>query len=188
MIGRRYRIGDAEIEVTRPAMRCAATTVDPTTAETALNLPVILRKLTGHLFCGVYARVTRSGDIARDEPLVDLGLWDGNPSETLPARTPPPEQWPRLLKLADANSSSLVLRNPSVNWPLPAAPAGSRVRIHPVSGAPDRMAQLPLQRESTPSELVLELQGALAGIDSVAQLLVSGPYAEPSADLRLTER
>ena len=174
MIGRRYRIGDAEIDVTRPAMRCAATTVDPATADTSLNVPLVLRKLTGHLFCGVYARVVKTGQIAPGDWLQDLGPWDGNPNDDLPPRTPDPREWPRFVQAHIGEAGAIELRNTSETWPLLPGSAGDEVRIHPVSGRPDKMIRLTLTQEAEPHRMVCAPAGS---VDNGASVLVSGPYS-----------
>jgi uncharacterized protein YcbX len=57
LVGRRLRIGDAELEILRPIDRCSAPSVSPTTSEVDLNIPATLARLVGHIYCGVYARV-----------------------------------------------------------------------------------------------------------------------------------
>ena len=44
--------------------RCAATNVNPETAERDMNLPLTLRKGFGHMDMGVYAKVVSGGQIA----------------------------------------------------------------------------------------------------------------------------
>ena len=176
MIGRRIRIGDAEIEMTRPARRCAATTVDLDTAATDVNVPVILRKLTGHLYCGIYGRVVKSGAIACSDQIADLGAWEGNPNEDLPVRTPEPAEWPRYLRLQRRADDTIELGNMSENWPLVDGNAGDQVRIHPASGALGKYVTLKLVEDCTGAELVCETSERLGDMAEGAWLLVSGPY------------
>jgi hypothetical protein len=51
-------------------VRCAATAVNPSTAERDLNIPAILQKAFGHAHMGVYAEVIEGGEIARGDSLV----------------------------------------------------------------------------------------------------------------------
>ncbi|NNE25111.1 MAG: MOSC domain-containing protein, partial [Rhizobiales bacterium] len=177
MIGRRYRIGEAEIEMTRPARRCAATTVDPATADTDLNVPVILRKLTGHLYCGIYARVTKTGRIDVNDKLEDLGPWDGDPNQNLPERTPEPGEWPRFVRVAVSDNGKTVLQNLSENWPLVPGSAGDEVRLHPITGRPAKMARLKLAEDADAQALVLDADKSVAELSEGAWVLVSGPYS-----------
>jgi uncharacterized protein YcbX len=61
--------GRARLRVVSPIVRCAATAVNPTTAERDLNIPAILRKAFGHTHMGVYAEVVEGGEIARGDTL-----------------------------------------------------------------------------------------------------------------------
>ena len=63
-VGRRISIGPAALEVTARIGRCAATNVDPATAERDMNLPRALQQAFGHADMGVYARVVAGGRIA----------------------------------------------------------------------------------------------------------------------------
>jgi uncharacterized protein YcbX len=54
-------VGWAKASVFKPIVRCAATHVDPTTAERDLDVVKALFDNYGHMFCGVYVRVTEGG-------------------------------------------------------------------------------------------------------------------------------
>ena len=58
------RIGEAELRVFKPIVRCAATEVDPVTAARDLQTPRALFDQYGHILCGIYASVTQGGRIA----------------------------------------------------------------------------------------------------------------------------
>ena len=176
MIGRRYRVGSAVIEMTRPARRCAATTVDLETADTGLNVPMILRKLTGHLYCGIYGRVVEDGDIRPGDEWQDLGPWQGNPSEDLPDRTPPPSEWPRFVRVEKDGNGRPVLRNLNETWPLCAGSAGTEIRVHPVGGFPQKMMKLTLAQPASADAFVCDASDSTVWLNDGAWLLVSGPY------------
>jgi hypothetical protein len=61
--GRHIRIGDATLEVIDPIRRCAATCVNPTTAERDLKIPTFLMESYGHMNTGIYARVIAGGGV-----------------------------------------------------------------------------------------------------------------------------
>jgi uncharacterized protein YcbX len=64
-VGRTLRVGpDVVLEVFKTIQRCAATEVNPDTAQRDLNVPKLLRAGFGHVECGIYARVTQGGRIA----------------------------------------------------------------------------------------------------------------------------
>ncbi len=64
-IGQTLAIGDLRLEVVQPIGRCAATNVNPETAERDMNVPLSLRKGFGHITMGVYARVVEGGSLDR---------------------------------------------------------------------------------------------------------------------------
>ncbi|WP_428513330.1 MOSC domain-containing protein [Roseovarius sp.] len=63
LIGRTLRIGEAELSVREPIKRCLATTANPQTGERDADTLGTLNNRFGHQDFGIYATVTRSGDI-----------------------------------------------------------------------------------------------------------------------------
>ncbi|MGR4864370.1 MOSC domain-containing protein [Caulobacter sp. LARHSG274] len=61
--GRAMRVGEARAEVLKPIVRCAATHVDPTTAERDIEVVKALFDLYGHMHCGVYLKVEQGGAV-----------------------------------------------------------------------------------------------------------------------------
>lgn len=66
-VGRRLTLGEAELEVTEPIVRCAATTANPATGRIDADTLGALRALHGEQVFGVYARVTRGGRVRRGD-------------------------------------------------------------------------------------------------------------------------
>jgi len=64
LVGRRLRIGTAELEVVQPIERCRATEANPDTGERDVDTLRVLRETFGHRDFGVAARVIRAGQIA----------------------------------------------------------------------------------------------------------------------------
>ncbi|WP_293905972.1 MOSC N-terminal beta barrel domain-containing protein [Phenylobacterium sp.] len=56
-------VGWARAKVFKPIVRCAATEVDPTTAERDLEVVKALYDNYGHVFCGIYIRMTTAGRV-----------------------------------------------------------------------------------------------------------------------------
>lgn len=56
-------VGEALLEVVMPIDRCAATNVNPKTAERDLNIPKDMMRGYGHIDCGVFARVIKGGTV-----------------------------------------------------------------------------------------------------------------------------
>ena len=63
-VGRDVMIGEARFRVIDRTVRCAATEVDPTTAERDMRIPKLLQQNLGHADCGVYAEPVSAGRIA----------------------------------------------------------------------------------------------------------------------------
>lgn len=69
-VGSEITVGGARLHVVSPTVRCAATTVNPTTAERDLNIPAVLQHEFGHIRMGVYAEVVGGGEIVKGAPVV----------------------------------------------------------------------------------------------------------------------
>ncbi|QZO01859.1 MOSC domain-containing protein [Chenggangzhangella methanolivorans] len=63
-LDREVLIGEARFRVVQRTVRCAATEVDPTTAERDMRIPKLLQQNLGHADCGVYAEPLTAGRIA----------------------------------------------------------------------------------------------------------------------------
>jgi hypothetical protein len=61
--GKPLMVGWARAEVFKPIVRCAATHVDPTTAERDLDVCKALFDNYGNMHCGIYVRVTSGGAV-----------------------------------------------------------------------------------------------------------------------------
>jgi uncharacterized protein len=62
-VGKTIRIGSVVMSVPKRIERCAATTVNPSTAERDLDVPSLLRQHYGHIECGVFVAVTMGGEV-----------------------------------------------------------------------------------------------------------------------------
>ncbi len=60
-------VGGAGLQVVEPIGRCAATNVNPETAERDRNIPLSLKQGFRHTRMGVYAKVTVDGEIAKGD-------------------------------------------------------------------------------------------------------------------------
>jgi uncharacterized protein YcbX len=70
-VGRHLRVGEEgpEFEVLKPIVRCAATHVNPDTAERDFDLCTALWESYGHRDCGIYARIVKEGPIRPGDTL-----------------------------------------------------------------------------------------------------------------------
>ena len=71
LIGQKLRIGTAEFEIRDHIARCAATTANPETGQCDADTLGALRQGFGHRDMGIYAVVTKSGDVQQGQK-VDL--------------------------------------------------------------------------------------------------------------------
>lgn len=70
--GKELKIGATRLKVVDEIVRCAATNVDPVTAERDLEIPKTLMRSYGHAFCGVYCEVITGGGIATGDVITIL--------------------------------------------------------------------------------------------------------------------
>lgn len=71
-IGRTIRLGELGAEVVAPIDRCAATNVNPETAERDANVPQTLLRGYGHTEMGVYLRIRQGGRLTTGD-MIDPG-------------------------------------------------------------------------------------------------------------------
>ena len=69
LMGQTLTIGGARLKIVKRIVRCAATNVDPTTAERDMNIPHTLMRELGHADLGVYAEVIDGGEIATGDAI-----------------------------------------------------------------------------------------------------------------------
>lgn len=67
--GAEIALGRARLSVVKPIDRCAATEVNPQTAERDLNVPRTLERGFGHVRMGIYGEVTDGGDVTKGDAL-----------------------------------------------------------------------------------------------------------------------
>ncbi len=63
LIGRTIRLGEVSLKILTRTKRCAATEVNPGTAERDMKVPALLRRTYDHLHMGVYAEVISDGEM-----------------------------------------------------------------------------------------------------------------------------
>lgn len=127
-VGRRLRLGAAEIEVLRPIDRCKATSIDPATGRADVNVPALLGRHVGHAFCGVYARVVQPGLVAPGDAIVDLGPAVAALGAAAVDTAPLPADWPRPGRIQLRRQESEAVVSLTIADPLAAAGQGPRLR------------------------------------------------------------
>lgn len=69
LVGQRITVGGVTFEGVKRIVRCAATNVNPQTAERDMNIPRALMQAYGHADCGVYLQVVTAGTIKAGDSL-----------------------------------------------------------------------------------------------------------------------
>ena len=72
LIGRDIQIGSSILRILKRTQRCAATEVNPQSAERDLRVPFLLRKHYGHLDMGIYAEVVQGGSMEPGSRILTL--------------------------------------------------------------------------------------------------------------------
>ncbi len=189
-IGQRLRIGEAELEISRPMERCSATSANPLLGEADCNVPALLGRNEGHLMCGVYAQVVQPGRVRPGDEVVPLGhqprIWQMGVDYM---DAPPTRKWPRFARITriveeDADTRSYWLHDPASairSDPLP----GQHMRLHlpTENGGPLWRSYTISAVEGERIRLTIRTQGDAPGwlARSVAtgdRLLISGPFGE----------
>ncbi len=71
LVGKTLKSGDVTLKVFDRINRCAATNVNPVTAERDQNIPKALMSAYGHFDCGVFAEVLTGGKLSRGDELTE---------------------------------------------------------------------------------------------------------------------
>lgn len=185
LIGHRLRIGTAEVEITRPMERCSATSAEPATGETALNVPALLGRAEGHLFCGLYAQVVAPGRVALGDRVEILRaeprIWSLGAGYF---EAPPVPKWPRPAEVVrrvreSADVVSLWLRDPAAAT-RGEPRAGQHLRVHLGGPAPLWRSYTVSAVEGDLLRLTIRDQGRassrLTALEPGARITISGPF------------
>lgn len=92
--GKTIQVGETLLEIIRPILRCAATSVDPKSGDRDFNLPGFMQQAVGHCFCGAYAKVLQGGNIATGDSLL-VSDAPQHSVEHQPDNAPSRNLWPR---------------------------------------------------------------------------------------------
>ncbi|MGI9351907.1 MAG: MOSC domain-containing protein [Rhizobiaceae bacterium] len=185
-MGKRIRVGDAELEVHRPIDRCPTPGVNPETGERDVEVTPGIQNHFGHIYCGMYAKVVKTGDIAKGsilEPIGDAEMpWtEATAVENANAYA----LWPRLAEITtyqnDVISTRLSIKS-ATPWPLPDAILGQRLRLHL---GPDQWTTEYITAIS-PEHIHMEVEDSKTddpvtqllreGLATGHKILVSGPF------------
>lgn len=176
-IGKRICIGSAELEVIRPAMRCPATSVNPQTGERDQKIPDNLQSKFGHGFCGVYARVVKSGTVNINDPIEIIADGELSLEKASSNNAPDYRLWPKTAKITDISDGRISIEA-SIPWPLPQAQKGQKIRVH--SGVENWTSLKVISHKNNRTVLAVtknQLEKLYTGLGP-NKLLVSGPFGK----------
>ena len=128
--GSEFSVGDAKFEVLRPARRCAATSVNPDTGARDVEIQKLLAQEFGHGFFGVYARVSKSGDISVKDEIRVNKINALRPIEMTCENAPDIKLWPKLALVEPSDDSSIFSFSPIGGMPIAPTNGRGRMRIH----------------------------------------------------------
>ena len=180
LYGSEFSVGSAKFEVLRPARRCAATSVNPVTGERDVAIQKYLAQEYGHGFFGVYARVSKTGNVSIGDDAQCTNVNALRTDEMACDIAPDATLWPKMASVESTEDSSVFLFSSTGTLPVAPPNANGRMRIHvkPKLTIVGQIIQefadkLILQVENGAEEL-----GLLAGGQEPASnfVLMSGPY------------
>lgn len=182
LLGRRVQIGSTMLEIVQATERCRATTINPESAESDVNIPALLASRFGHMFCGVYARVVEPGELqVGDELRIAPEVAEGTPLDE------PEAGWPRTSTLLRRTAESSDVASFWLSDPLgmlPSAQAGQHLRVHLADEeAPSWRCYTISGREEGRVRISVKRDGRVSGalhdrLQEEDPLIVSGPFGE----------
>lgn len=140
-LGQQLAIANTELSIIRPIDRCKTTSVDIETGRSDLNMPALLLRHFGHMFCGVYANVNVSGNITNEDVItVSDHFCDEKVSQAAKLPTAPSLcDWPRPAVITKINNETEVIRSFWIEdglsrvGSLDSYKAGQYIRVHGLS-------------------------------------------------------
>lgn len=181
-LGGRIQIGEAVLEIVQPTDRCRATTIDPGSAESNLNVPALLARKFGHLFCGVYARVVAAGQIRKGDPIERI------PKSSPPIGLPDPTaSWPRVAYVTSKRAESSAVVSLWLKDPLGLASGavpGQHVRLmlagesapawrcYTISAVRDRDVRISVKRDGRISQAIHDT------LNVGSEVILTGPFGD----------
>lgn len=187
-MGKRIRIGEAELEIHRPIDRCPTPGVNPDTGERDVEVTKGIQEHFGHVFCGMYANVVKAGQIDEGSTIEVIGdaemSWQAAAD---PENASDYRLWARTCEIVEYEickaGTNIVLQS-ATPWPLPNARPGQRLRIHLGAGqwaieyivaiSPEKF-HLTIEDSQTEDPVTMRLRNGMKLGDL---LIVSGPFGK----------
>ena len=177
--GFRFRLGEAELEFTRPVRRCAATAVNPISGVRDIPVNRLLAEQFGHGYFGMYGQVVRSGAISKGDVLKRIGPAKTQSSEAMVQGAGDYALWPKLAVLEKVMSAGSHIELSIASngcWPLIAGESSGSLKLHIGPGSVIR-GRLVKRNSGSSLEVVCEdASGKLNGLKPKDLLVVTGPF------------
>jgi len=179
LYGSPFSIGDAQVDILRPARRCAALEVNPISGDRDEEIVQCLVRDYGHGFLGVYAKVSKAGTIAVGQS-VELLRQDAISSRDAVCDIAPGiAHWPKAAEIT-REGENLFRLSPISSWPLIDGATEGNMKIHHGHGSPIVGEILSVSQADTSVLIHVEQAGAQSPIEQVEPfqpVLISGPYS-----------
>lgn len=141
-LGKTVDIGDLKLAVVRPIDRCNTTSVNVKTGETDINMPAALQQYFGHMYCGVYASVSKAGQLQTGATVrVSSEIETKRVQEASAIATAPKlASWPRPARICDVlhethDTRSIWLKDCLGTFDATQTPKpGQYIRLHDLAG------------------------------------------------------
>ncbi|WP_299417294.1 MOSC domain-containing protein [uncultured Sulfitobacter sp.] len=177
LYGAEFLVGDAKISILRPARRCPAISVDPTTGDRDSELQNDLVNDYGHGFLGVYARVSQSGHAAVGDEIGHTNAEALAPSEMTCDLAPDINLWPKAAYAVATDTRDVFKFSPLCSLALAEDGAVGRMKVH---SGPRAVLNGQVIRSSR-DELIMRVEQYADEIErrslSGELVLLSGPFA-----------
>ena len=182
LIGKIIRLGGVRLAIRSSIERCPATTVNPETFESDVNVPRVLVAACGHLQCGIYGQILESGLVSTGDEIIVEG--DAPRELVKTARTP------RFMTVVSrqqiCNDIVEVSLRDDQGWICEFDEPGTNLRVHLELGEPfwrtytitdvaDDIVSIAVRTQGKGSRAVAELEPGQA-------ILASGPHGTMTAD------
>jgi len=130
LYGAEYAMGGAAVTFLRPARRCAALSVNPTTGDRDVALQNDLVRDYGHGFMGVYARVTQTGGVGVGDRLTGTDAPPLTSAEMTCDIAPDITLWPKTAQVRATDAPDTFDAVPIGPLPLAQVGAQGRIKLH----------------------------------------------------------
>jgi uncharacterized protein len=193
-LGRSIRVGTVTLDVVRPIDRCTAPNIDPASGAINLNIPQLLHRYAGHIFCGVYARVREGGALTVGD---SLEVAESAPDVVAPASrrptAPATTQWPRPSLVTAVVDESVGVRSfwlrdlLATSGIAPALKPGQHLRMHAVGPRREVWRSYTISGWSPEGDLRVTVKRVDNGrcstwlhyeISTGDQIIISGPHGD----------